>query len=177
MIKICYANMRAALVTYLVFNIIALGRFDLDMYLFSYLMIYLTPLTGFSVKLEQGFELASYYYARHIPKELLGHPEAQKYLNKRIGKARISFNLVYKLYENILGYFIGALETLQTASLGPRALARLLFGGLTPTEHVVLAMEKVADAAGAVPGVVPVINACEHVLTHRYSDGLFLPKK
>jgi hypothetical protein len=170
--KLIWANMKAAFVLYVVLNMVTLGRFELDTYITGYLLAFLTPLGAFAMKVEQGFEKAAHYYAKDIPPHLRAHPDAQKYLNKRIASARIKFNLTYKFYENVMGFFTGTLQTIASTGIGPRALARSLFMGYTPTEIVVNSLEKVNDAVGQVPGVRSITGFCRKMIANRYTDGL-----
>lgn len=171
---IVFANMKAALVTYLVTNLLTLGRFDLDTYFTGYLLYYLTPLMGFSMMIEQGFEFASFYYAKDIPKKYRNHPEVEKYLNSRIGYARIWFNLYYKIYENFSGLWLDALQTIQTKVNGTRAFARILLFGYTPTELVGNSLDAVADTLGKVPGARFCAKALRKIVTNKYTDGTHL---
>ncbi len=168
---IVFANMKAALVTYLVTNLLTLGRFDLDTYFTGYLLYYLTPLMGFSMMIEQGFEFASFYYAKDIPKKYRNHPEVEKYLNSRIGYARIWFNLYYKIYENFSGLLLDALQTIQTTANGTRAFARILLFGYTPTELVGNSLDAVGDTLKNVPGARFCAKALRKLVTNKYTDG------
>ncbi|MBK7845770.1 MAG: hypothetical protein IPJ71_19205 [Bdellovibrionales bacterium] len=68
--KLIWANMRAAFTTFVLVNLVTLGRFDLDSYVVGYLFAYFTPLTGLAMKIEQTFELASGYFSKDIPEHL-----------------------------------------------------------------------------------------------------------
>jgi len=171
---IIFANMKAALVTYVVTNLITLGRFDLDTYFTGYLLYYLLPLMGFSMMIEQGFEFASFYYAKDIPKKYRNHPEVEKYLNSRIGYSRIWFNLYYKIYENFSGLVLDALQTIQTTANGTRAFARILLFGYTPTELVANSLDAVGDALNKVPGARLCAKGLRKLITNRYTDGTHL---
>ena len=142
-IKIVYANMPAAIVTYMTFNFITLGRFDVDAYVIGYLAAYLLPTNGLNFKLENGFELASGYFYKDIPEKFRSHKLAQEYANKLAHKKRLVFNLFYTTYENVLGTLIFTMESMETEKLGSRSLSRSIFGGWTITEKVAETAEKV----------------------------------
>ncbi len=170
-VKIIWANMRAALATYLVTEFIALGRFDIDLYLTGYLMVYTLPTGGMAFKIEQGFELASGYFARNIPEKYRSHPEVQKYLNGRIGVARIGFNVLYKVYENMLGFYLEAINTITTPELGNRSFTRWIFGGKTPTEILANSLESARSYTQWMPGSERMITWCQNVFINNYTDG------
>ncbi len=175
--KIIWANMRAAFVMMAVTNFLTLGRFDLDVYFLGYFFAYAIPTGGLAFKIEQGFELASAWYAKIFPAELRSHPEAQKYLNERIGRARIGFNFFYKMYENTLGVFMSNLMTIATQGLGPRALTRFMFLGYTPTELVGNSMDWVGDKLSGIPGAQSCAKGIRHLVTNHYNSGIKLTSK
>ncbi len=169
-VKIIWANMPAALAMMLVTNVITLGRLDFDMYLLGYMVAYAIAPTAILWKLEQAFELASGWFKKFIPEKYHQHPEAQAYLNARVGRARIVFNIWQKFLENVVEFYQVTFLTIGSIREGPRAFSRLLFGGFTPTEVAISFFEKVKDLAGAIPGVKPVANFCVRVITNNYTS-------
>ncbi len=170
-IKIIWANMRAALVMYLASNMLTLGRLDLDMYITGYMMAYLLPLSGIAFKAEQAFELATGFFKKDIPEQYDSHPLTQKYLMDRTTSARIWFNFYYKTYENIMGFFLGNLQTIQTQILGTRSFVRWIFGGFTPTEIVANGLETLKPSVSSVPGAESALDGCQLLFTNNYTDG------
>ena len=170
-IKIIWSNMPAALVTFLVTNLLTLGRLDLDMYILGYLFCYFVPTSGLAFKIEQAYELAAGYFKKDIPEEFDAHPLTQEYLMQRTAKARLWFNFYYKSYENVLGFLMGNLMTISSAELGPRSLTRWIFGGYTPTELVANAAQSIKNNAGMVPGVTALMDGCQWLFTNNYTDG------
>jgi hypothetical protein len=168
--KIIWANMKAAFTTMLTVNLITLGRFDLDSYIVGYMFAYFTPLSGFALKLEQGFELASSYFAKDFPEKLRAHPRAQEYINKTIGRKRLLFNFFYKTYENVLGYLMLNFQQMTTPEYGSRSFSRVVLGGYTWTELAVKGFRATSDALGFIPGVEKAMNACEHLISNKYTD-------
>ena len=167
-IKIIWANMRAALATFLVIDLFTLGRLDLDSYLTGYLIAYFTPISGLAFKLENSFELAGSYFAKTIPERLRAHPKIQNWLVEKLGRERIFFNVFYKLYENILGNLVGNFSQLSLPHIGKRALSRIIFSGYTPTEIVELASQKLSSSLHSVPGANSAINTCRKLFTNNY---------
>lgn len=176
--KIVWANMKAAFTSILFINLITLGRLDLDAYIVGYLFVFMTPLSGFAYKLEQGFELAANYFAKDIPEEYRSHPKSQEYLNKVISRKRLKFNLFYKTYENIMGYLVFSFQQMSTPQFGSRSFSRVLLGGYTWTELAVGGLEKASSALQKVPGASKIIDSCSYLLSNNYTDfEKFKPKK
>ena len=170
-VKIIWANMKAAFTTMAAVGLLTLGRFDIDAYIVGYLFAYFTPLSAFSMKLEQGFELASSYFAKDISEKYRSHPLAQEYLNTTISKKRLWFNFFYKTYENLMGNFTMTLQNGKTALLGSRSFSRWLLGGFTFTEASTLGLRSAGEMADkVVSGASRITDACEHLLTNNYTD-------
>lgn len=176
-IKIIWKNMRAALVTTMVLNLMTLQRFDLDFYILGYMLSYLVPTSGLAFKMEQAFELASSHVLSAFPKRLQAHPLAQAYANKEVGGKRVKFNMLYKLYENVLGYFIGNFVGMETTRFGSRTLSRVLLEGDTFTSKAVDGIRAAAETASGIPGVNQAASACEHLITNKFSDYPYTPPK
>jgi hypothetical protein len=174
--KLIWANMRAAFTTMIIVNLVTLGRFDLDSYIVGYLLVYLTPFSGFAMKLEQGFEFAASYDLKDIPERFRSHPKTQAFMAKVTGQRRITFNFFYKLYENILGNFLGNFQNMTTPELGSRAFSRAIFFGYTPTEIAVSGFRKITGL-GFLPEVTKApFRYCEFLLSNRYTDFVKVPK-
>lgn len=176
LLGIIWANMPAAFVMIAVTNLVTLGRFDLDVYLISYLLTYTLPLIGVGVKIEQGFELASYYDLKDFPEKLRSHPRVLEYFNKKVTKRRLIFNVFYKVYENTLGYFITHFSHGATDEFGTRSLSRVLFGGLTPTEWIYLGLQKIDQLFGWSPLVKGATHTCASLLTNNYTGSKVIPE-
>lgn len=184
--NILLPNMRAALITYLAMDFLALGRFDLNMYIAGYIAAFAIPYEAFNQQLEQGFELSSYWRARNIPKDYLAHPRAQAWLNHHVTWDRIRWNLIYRLgWENWTGYFLRIWMGITSVAYGPRAWLRALMPGtMLPTEHILqglAAAEERAAEIGAKMGNVGtrsiaerVTDICQGLLTR--NDNSMLPE-
>ncbi len=61
--------MPAALITFAITQFTALGRFDMGIFLSSYILYFTTPMSGINTKIEQAFELASSWVSSKIPKK------------------------------------------------------------------------------------------------------------
>jgi len=169
--RVSTSNLRAAFVTMAVMHAVTYGRLDIDMYLTGYIFVYLIPLGAVAYKMENGFELFSNWYARRFTKKEQRHPEAIHYIDGRIYRSRLWFDLWYKMcWENTLGYIIGNMETITSKMLGPRSLVRWFFGGYTPTEGMVAATEWTKRQLHDVPGANWVLTKCEGLLTNNYVD-------
>jgi hypothetical protein len=177
-LKIIWANMKAAFTTMFLVGLATLGRFDIDAYVVGYLFAYFSPMSALSMKLEQGFELASAYYAKDIPEQYRSHPKAQEYLNTTLSKKRLWFNVFFKTYENIIGNLIMTFQMGKTALLGTRSFSRILLGGFTFTEVSALGLRTAGEAAGKIiPGAGKIADACETILTNNYTDWEKVPAK
>ena len=174
-LRIIWANMPAAFVLMMATNLLTLGRFDLDIYLMGYLSAYLLPLGGFSMKVEQGFELAAYYDLKDFPEKLRSHPRVLEFFNKKVTKRRLVFNIFDRIYTNLLGSFLTNFEHMTTAQFGTRSLSRIIFGGNTPTEWVYLGIQKIDELFGWMPAVKGVTHTCASLLTHNYTGSKIIP--
>lgn len=181
-VKLIYANMPAAIVTFMTFNFITLGRFDIDSYLIGYLAAYLLPTSGLNFKLENGFELASGYFFKDIPEKFRSHPLAHEYVGKMAHSKRLAFNFVYTTYENILGMLVFTMNSMETEKLGTRSLTRALFGGWTVTEKIAESAEnlKVNLAVSNIPGkdaLTKIVDILCKPVTNNFTDwSKFTPK-
>ncbi len=170
-------TLKATFVTALIVNFITLGRLDLDSFTANSLVLIFLPFTGLSWKLEQGFELASAWVVRDVPSRLRPHPLVQKYALQAIAKRRISFNIYYKIYENVTWNFLGAFMNMNTLLFGTRSFSRLVFFGFTPTELFANSVRSLHTAAlGISPILAWPLSALDSLLTHGYTDGTKLGK-
>ena len=174
-VKLIYANMPAALVTFMTFNFVTLGRFDVDSYLIGYLAAYLLPTSGFNYKLENGFELASGYFYKDIPEKFRSHPKVQEFVGNLTHKKRLGFNMLYTTYENILGMLIFTVNSMETEKLGTRSLTRSLFGGWTVTEKIAESSEKLQNYlhGSSIPGkegLAKVVDVLCKPITNNFTD-------
>ncbi len=170
--KLIYHNMGPAFVLMTVIGMTTLGRVDIDFYTLGYITAFFLPFTGLSAKIEQTFDIASGWVLRHVPKNLHSNPLIIKWANKEITRLRMSFQVYNKLYENILGQFLGNLMALTTTMSGTRALSRILFGGKTVTERLI---ETTTAAAEHIPGAKFFDNACRVLFTNNYNSGKLPP--
>ncbi|MCB0349135.1 MAG: hypothetical protein KDD37_09870, partial [Bdellovibrionales bacterium] len=170
--KLIYHNMGPAFVLMTVIGMATLGRVDLDFYTLGYVTAFFLPFTGLSAKIEQTFDIASGWVLRNIPKNLHSNPLIVKWANKEITKLRMSFQIYNKLYENVLGQFLGNLMAISTTMSGTRALSRILFGGKTVTERLI---ETTTAAAEHIPGAKFIDSACRVLFTNNYNSGTLPP--
>jgi len=168
-IKIIWANMKAALTTYMLINLVTLGRFDLDSYVAGYLFTYLVPTGGLASKLEQAFELSSYYWLKDIPERFRSHPAVLASFNNVLSIKRIWFNVYYKVYENLIGSYIDNYMNMKTSLYGPRSFVRILFGS-TPTEYVNSAAHTTAEKVADSPAISKALGICAKLFTNNYTD-------
>ena len=169
-LKIMMTSLKPSLVTALLVNFVTLGRFELDVYVVGYTMALIIPVTATHYKLEQGFELASLYDLKDVPRRLQSHPAIQKSLERAIGYRNIWFHFYVKIFENLVDNFFDAFEQMETAKFGTRSLSRVIFGGYTPTEAAVAALRKAESGLSFVPGIEKFTGSCETLLTNNYKD-------
>ncbi|MBK7845769.1 MAG: hypothetical protein IPJ71_19200 [Bdellovibrionales bacterium] len=91
-------------------------------------------------------------------------------MNKEVSRKRLWFNLFYKTYENILGYWMLNFQQMKTATFGTRSFSRILLGGYTWTEGVVTGLRKIGELTSSVPGAQRVTDLCQHFLSNNYTD-------
>ncbi|MEI8346166.1 MAG: hypothetical protein WCG27_01775 [Pseudomonadota bacterium] len=168
--KIAWINMKAALVNMTILGLVFMGRLDWDLYVVGYMMCYLSPFDGFAFKVEQAFELAVGYWLKDIPKRLQGELSVQKMYQGVLGVGRASFNLFYKVYENIMGGFLGNFESMTTDQFGKRSLSKILTGGSTFTQLSAEFLQKVAEKTAGIPLVPHLAHACEKLITNNFTD-------
>lgn len=152
--KMTLANLPAAFVTYSFLYATSLGRFDLDSYVMSHLFALGVPIySSLATKFEQAFELAAGYDLKSVPLKFRSHPVVQEALNRVILARRRMFNLmsipVMETYDNVWSL----LKTIDHPAIGPRAGARLLFGGQMLAESVTNGMYHTAEAIKTVTGI------------------------
>ncbi|HAG91680.1 MAG TPA: hypothetical protein DCL41_07395, partial [Bdellovibrionales bacterium] len=101
--------------------------------------------------------------------EDLVETEVQVWLQKEMQKLRNKFTIVRDLALNPVLEAIHNAEVTPTELMGPRALARYIFGGYTPTEIIVLKMRALSEASGS-EVVKKVLSGCESFLTKGNPD-------
>lgn len=170
MMKLVWANMPAALITFAITQFTALGRFDMGIFLSSYILYFTTPMSGINTKIEQAFELASSWVSSKIPKKYRASAKAQEYINMEIQKKKFQFNIFHQTYEIVVGHLMEIFELMSTKEYGSRSFLRLIFFGYTPTELAALGLRKTNDIFGFIPGVDFITNKCEDLLTNNYTD-------
>ncbi|MBP5295921.1 MAG: hypothetical protein J6Y94_01165, partial [Bacteriovoracaceae bacterium] len=168
--RIMWINMKAALINFTLVGLLTMGRMDLDVYIVSYLMSYCTPFSGLAYKLEQSFELATGYYLKDIPPRLRGNMTVQQMLQKVLGFRRAAYNFFYQFYDDIVGLVMANFETMSTERFGRRTLSKILTGGTTFTQLTAEFLQKAAQRTSKIPGVAPVLKACEKLITNRFDD-------
>lgn len=164
-------TMKATLVTALLVNLITLGRFDLDAFLANFVVLVFLPYTGFSWKLEQGFELASAWVVRDVPAHLRPHPLVQEYAQRAIAKRRIVFSIYYKIVDSVIMSFLTTFMNMNTVLFGTRSFSRILFQGFTPTELVANPLRELTASSHLPHWIVWIASKLDHFLTHDYTDG------
>lgn len=169
-LKLITANIPAAAVTILVSNLYGLGRIDVGTFIAGYIMVYVTFLEGFQLKIAQSFELASSWVYNKIPRKLRASPEAQRYISQNLQKKKFSFTLL----EHVFGILVvdnvaGTMMTLKdNVKYGTRAFLRLLFGGDTPTQLIVNFADKIMEAFKGVPGIRGGMDIFKSLFSHNY---------
>lgn len=169
-LALIWSNIPAAAVTILVSNLYGLGRIDIETFLAQYFIIFATFLTGWNMKIGQGFELASSWISSKIPRGLRAHPKAQKYINESIQKRRMGFEFFENIYgivvmENIAGDMLVLKDNVKH---GTRAFIRMLFGGETPTTLIVNAANAASRAFNNLPGIEQIKNGVVKLFSNRY---------
>lgn len=170
MMKLVWANMPAALITFAITQFTTLNRFDIGIFLSSYILYFTTPMSGINTKIEQAFELASSWISSKIPKKYRASAKAQEYINMEIQKKKFQFNIFHQTYEIVVGHLMEIFELMTTPEYGSRSFLRLIFFGYTPTELAALGLRKTNDIFGFIPGVDFITNKCEDLLTNNYTD-------
>ena len=144
-IKIAWANLLPGTILVTIIWVATLGRFDLELFLASYMIYFVTPLMGLGFKLENTFEKSSGYAHKKLiekgldlsgeDKKFLAHPKVQENYMKESLKLRRKFNLWLALiYNNPIGNILDIFSTTHT-SQGAFGLVRLLPVGELPTQH------------------------------------------
>jgi hypothetical protein len=170
MLKLIYANIPAAAVTMLIFNLYGLGRVDIGILLSTYFLAFTFFLTGFNMKVGQAFELASAWVYNKVPRSLRAHPKAQKYINNSLLIRKSIFGFVENIWgivvnENIAGDMLTLKDNVK---YGTRAFMRLVFGGDTPTEIAVRFAENMGQALRNVPGASSIFEGFKHFISNNY---------
>lgn len=169
-LKLIVANIPAAAITIIVSQLYGLGRVDIGAYLAGYILIFTTFLTGFNLKMDQAFELASSWVYNKVPRVLRAHPHAQKYINGQLQKRKI----LYGYFENLWGIIVqeniaGSMLTLKdNVQYGTRAFLRLVFGGDTPTEIVVRFVDSMSQALQGIPGAQTALDGLKKLVSHNF---------
>lgn len=169
-LKLITANIPAAAVTIIVSNLYGLGRIDVGAFIAGYIMVYVTFLTGFGVKMSQAFELASGWMYNKIPRKLRASPQAQKYISVSLQKRKMSFAIFESVWSIVIDESIaGTMLTLKdNVRYGTRAFLRLVFGGETPTEIIVNFVNKLQLAFRSVPGLETATEAFKTLISKNY---------
>lgn len=163
-----WANIPAALITNIVFNAISLGRFDLGLFLATYIIIFLTPLMGFGQKIEQAFELATSWVEAKVKRRLRPSVAALEAVNKVKQRQRFFFNI----YDFSFSFALAPIsigEVMDTPRFGNRSFLNLFFGGLQPEEWVSKGLQgaiKLTDGTSIGPAVEVFATKCELLLTN-----------
>lgn len=165
-----WSNIPAAAVTILASNLYGLGRIDVETFLAQYFLIFGTFLTGWNMKIGQGFELASSWVSSKIPRNLRSHPKAQKFINESLQKRRMGFEFFENIYgivitENIAGDMLVLKDNVKH---GTRAFIRMIFGGETPTTLIVNAANAVQKTFSSVPGIDQIRDSIVKLFSNKY---------
>jgi len=170
MLKLITANIPAAAVTIIVSNLYGLGRIDVGAFIAGYIMVYVTFLSGFGVKMSQAFELASAWVYSKVPRKLRASPEAQKYISRSLQKRKMTFAIFENVWQILVEENIaGTMLTLKdNVKYGTRAFLRLVFGGETPTEIIVNFVNKLQLAFQGVPGMNTALEAFKTLISKNY---------
>ena len=169
-LKLIVANIPAAAITIIASQIYGLGRLDIGAYLTIYILTFTTFLTGFNLKMDQAFELASSWVYNKVPRFLRAHPHAQKYINGQLQRRKI----LYGYFENLWGIIVqeniaGSMLTLKdNVKYGTRAFLRLVFGGDTPTEIVVRFVDSMSQALHAIPGAQSALDGLKKLISYNF---------
>lgn len=169
-LKLITANIPAAAVTIIVSQLYGLGRIDPGAVLAGYIIIYTTFLTGFNLKMDQAFELASSWMKDKIPRRLRANANAQKYIGQSIQKRRFSATMIEEFWaivvnENIAGSMVALKDN---TIIGTRAFLRLIFGGDTPAELLVSLINKLQLALVSVPYAEGAFEWMRNLISHNY---------
>lgn len=150
---IAWQNMPNALPNIALWKLLFLGRIDLEAVVLGYSLTFITPLAAFFYKVEQAFELASFYDAKDIPEELIGHPLAQEYIEKESHKRRVKYNIARDILLNPVAEVLGQAQYVSN-DLGSRGMLRgLMPDGILPTEHIITAAYELAQETQGMPVV------------------------
>ena len=170
--KIIWANMPAALVTYLSSMLPAIGRFDLGIYLTGYAVSYAFIYgSGLTQKVDQAFEVASGYYRSAFTDKMMKFPEVQSHVNAKIASAKLKFQFINKAWENFYGNFMFILQTGSFKRLGSRAFERFFLGGNTANELIADGLLGVKEnVASKIPGGKQSCNALMKFLFNNFRE-------
>lgn len=161
--KIITANLKAALVSTVIVNMITLGRVELDGLFAGYFLAYTVMSNGFLWKLEQAFDLATGWFYAHIPKDIRHVPMVRNKVEGRISRAKMTYNFFYKNLENFSGFFLSNLGNVSTEKLGSRSMVRMLLGGEILTEKVANATTALSEKF---PKAEKIIKFCGKLFTN-----------
>ena len=169
-LKIVISNLSAAATTILVSQLWGLGRIDVGLFLASYIILFVTPLLGFSTKLDQSFELSKAWVSSRIPARLRAHPKAQSFISKELQRKRLRFTFFEEIFgvvviENVAGSMFALKDNAQ---VGTRAFLRMVFGGETPTGLINNGLETIQNATQKIPGFHTLTENLKNLFTHNY---------
>lgn len=169
-LKLIASNIQAAAVTIIIAQALGLGRIDVDVILSGYILAFTMFWTGFNLKTEQAYELASNWMRNKIPRKLRAHPLAMKKVDAMIQANKIKFSFWSTLYGTILIENVaGEMLTLKdNIAYGTRAFMRVVFGGDTPTIIISNFVDKLILTFHAVPGAEKLLGGVKHVFTNNY---------
>jgi hypothetical protein len=169
-LKIIISNLSAAATTILVTQLWGMGRVDVGMFLAGYIVLFITPLAGFSTKIDQSFELSKAWVSSRIPARLRAHPKAQDFISKELQRKRLRFTFFEEIFavvvtENIAG---SMLVLKDNAQMGTRAFLRMVFGGEPPTVLINNGLQAIQDATQRIPGFNAATEALQNLFTNNY---------
>ena len=178
-LKITISNLSAAATTILVTQLWGLGRIDVGIFLAMYIAIFVTPLSGAILKLDQAFELSKAWVSSRIPAKLRAHPKAQDFISKDLERKRMRFTVFNEFFgELILGNIAGDMLVLRDdARMGTRAFLRMVFGGETPTGLINNGLEATKNVGQKIPGLNPLVEIIRELFTNNYEAFDRYPKR
>ncbi len=178
-LQIILSNMSAAATTILVTQLWGLGRIDVGMFLATYAIIFITPLAGVALKIDQSFELSKAWVSSRIPTKLRAHPKAQDYISNSLQKKRMLFSVFEQAFgivilENVAGDMLTIKDNVRQ---GSRAFLRLIFGGDTPTILIDKGLESLKGLTSKIPGTETLIEKTQSLFTNKYESFERFPER
>jgi hypothetical protein len=173
--SIITANLRAALFSMGFFQILFLGRIDVDLLAWGYLWAYV--LGGLDMHMDQGFERATGWAYGGFTDEQLCDPQVQRIVRQRMQRLRNRFNFGFHFYKNIRDIAMLLFATLPaedptTGETVNRAGIRHFFGGTTPTAWL---DQQLSNIGAEYPHLQSACDALRHIITNNHPD--FTAKK